>query len=507
MTHSISSRFVFSLGANLLKALVTFATGLLVARGLGPEQYGKMMFLMGTFIALRQFLDMGSSSAFFTFLSQKPRSKRFVAYFSIWLGMQFLLPLLVVGLFFPATWVELIWHGEQRTLVVLAFLAVYMQSTLWPIMMQVGESQRLTRWVQSLSTLTVVFHLVVLIIAWWQEWLGVRLILTATALEWAFAVWVIAKQLKFSVPSGEGDNLFSVFKEFWGYCLPLIPYVWLGFVYEFTDRWLLQNYGGSTQQAFYAVAAQFSAVVAIATTSILNIFWKEIAEAHHQGNNGRVEFLYRKVSRGLFFVAACVAGYLMPWSKEILQLALGGAYESGAAALTIMFLYPLHQTMGQIGGTMLYATGRVHGQVVIGAVFMILSIVATYFVLAPVTALIPGLDLGASGLACKMVVMQFIFVNITALYLAKSLRMNLDWVYQPLSGLSCLLAGVVAYSVSKWLFDLSAHILPGMLLSGLLYLVMVVSAVWLMPSIVGVNREEILAFVRRCAEACVRQRQ
>lgn len=497
MTHSASSRFAFSLGANLLKALISFATGLLVARELGPEQYGKMMFLLGTFIALRQFLDVGSSSAFFTFLSQKSRSKRFVTWFSIWLGMQFLLPLLAIGLLFPATWVALIWNGEQRSLVVLAFLAVYMQGVLWPVMMQAGESQRLTRWVQGASILTVMFHLVVLVIAWRQEWLGVRLILTAIALEWALAAWVIAKQLRFLTLPAESDSFIGVFKEFGRFCLPMIPYTWLGFVFEFADRWLLQTYSGSTQQAFYAVAYQFSAVAAIATSSILNIFWKEIAEAHHQGNKERVELLYRKVSRGLFFVAAFVAGFIIPWSKEVLQLTLGSAYMSGVTALTIMFLYPLHQSMGQIVGTMLYATGRVHAQVVIGMLFMALSIVVTYFVLAPANAAIPGLGLGSSGLAGKMVIMQFIFVNIAAIYLARSMQMKFDWIYQPINIFGCLVVGWLAYSIPKWLFDLSAHVLLGMLLSGLIYLAIIACMIWMAPAIAGISRGEILVLVRR----------
>jgi len=179
MTTSIRSRFVFSLGANLMKAVIGFVTGLLVARGLGPEHYGKMMFLLGTFTAIRGLLEVGSSTAFFTFLSQRPRSLRFVAWYSAWLGVQFLVPLLAVGVLFPATWVDLLWKGEQRYLVLLAFLATYLQSTVWATMMQMGESQRLTRWVQGVALTTAAIHLLLVAIAWRQDWLDIRLILVA----------------------------------------------------------------------------------------------------------------------------------------------------------------------------------------------------------------------------------------------------------------------------------------------------------------------------------------
>ena len=479
------SRFAFSLGANLMKAVVGFVTGMMVARGLGPEQFGKMVFLLGTFTALRQLLDVGSSSAFFTFLSQRQRSRRFVAWYSTWLGMQFLVPLLAVGLLLPATWVELIWKGEQRSLVVMAFLAAYMQSTLGSVMMQMGESQRLTRLVQGASATIALCHLLIVAISWWQEWLGIRLILTALVVEWTLAAWVIAKHLRFSPQADENESFKAVFKEFGRYCLPLIPYSWLGFAYEFTDRWLLQNYGGSVQQAFYAVAFQFGAIAAIATSSILNVFWKEIAEAHQQGNKERVAMLYRRVSRGLFFVAASVAGFLVPWSEDILRITLGPAYVGGAAALTIMFLYPLHQSMGQIGGTMLYATGRVRAQVVIGMLVMVTSIVVTYFVLAPTDASPPGFGLGSTGLAGKVVVMQFLAVNVIAIYLARTLQIEFDWIYQPFGLVVCLGTGWLAYGIPRWLFDVPAHVWAGLLVSATLYLIMMAGTIWLKPSLAG----------------------
>lgn len=478
---------------------------MLVARGLGPEQYGKMMFLLGTFTALRQLLDMGSSSAFFTFLSQRLRSRRFVAWFSAWLGVQFLLPLLAVGLLLPATWVELVWKGEQRSLVVMAFLAAYLQSTLWSVMLQMGESQRLTRLVQGVGAAITMLHLVVVSVSWWLEWLGMRLILGAMIVEWALAAWVIARQLNFSTLSGENESFIVVLKEFGRYCLPLIPYSWMGFGYEFADRWLLQNYGGSVQQAYYAVAFQFGAIAAIATSSILNVFWKEIAEAHQQGNKERVAALYRKVSRGLFFVAASVAGFLVPWSEDILRIALGPAYVGGATALTIMFLYPLHQSMGQIGGTMLYATGRVRAQVVIGMLSMASSIVVTYFVLAPAAESIPGLGLGSAGLAGKMVIMQFLGVNVVALYLARSMEIGFDWAYQALSGLGCLGAGWLAYAIPRWLFDVPDQVGVGIVASGILYLPMMLAMVWLMPSLAGVSKGEVMGVVRRAASADLRR--
>lgn len=491
MTTSISARFGFSLFANLLKAIVSFGTGMLVARGLEPEQYGTMIFLLGTFAATRQLLDMGSSTAFFTFLSQRQRGQRFVLWYFAWLGVQFLVPFIFVGFLLPEDWLALIWKSEQRALVLLAFLAAYLQSVLWGAVLQMGESQRLTRSVQGVALAIAILHFILMAMAWWGNWLDIRWIFVVMSIEWIIAAALILKQLSFPEIPNETDTFRSVTSEFWRYCMPLIPYTWMGFAYDFTDRWLLQTYAGSVQQAYYAVAYQFGAIAAIATSSILNIFWKEIAEAYHQQNHERVALLYRQVSRGLFFVSAAVAGFLFPWSEDILRLVLGPAYLAGAAALTIMFLYPLHQSMGQIGNAMMYATGRVHAQVILGMCFMAASIVVSYFVLAPVTSPIPGLGLDATGLAGKMVVMQFLGVNTVAFYLARSMKINFDWTYQPLSGIGCLVAGWLAYSGTHWLFADCAYILISMAVACLFYATLLVAVVGLAPGLAGLKRSDI----------------
>jgi O-antigen/teichoic acid export membrane protein len=495
VTLSIRSRFGFSLFANLSRAIITFGTGMLVARGLGPEQYGTMMFLLGTFAAARQLLDMGSGTAFFTFLSQRQRSRRFVGWYFAWLGVQFLLPLLAVGLLFPAAWVDLIWQGEQRSLVILAFLAAYMQSVLWSVILQMGESQRLTRWVQGVAVTIALVHCLLMVLAWWGGWLAVHTIFGLMIIEWGIAVAVIVKQLRFPQMPEEHDTPKSVVTEFWRYCLPLIPYTWLGFAYEFADRWLLQTYAGSVQQAYYSVAYQFGAIAAIATSSILNIFWKEIAEAHHQNNRERVALLYRQVSRGLFFVAAAGAGFLAPWAEDILRITLGAAYVGGATTLMIMFFYPLHQAMGQIGGTMAYATGRVAVYVKIGMVFLASSMVVTYFVLADAAAYLPGLGLGSLGLAGKMVVMQILSVNALAWYLARSLEIKFDWLFQPVAALTCMAAGLLAYAIPQTMFDVGTQLWLALLVAGMLYATLLLVLIWLAPSLAGLCRNDLAAAV------------
>jgi O-antigen/teichoic acid export membrane protein len=506
VSNSVRARFFFTVGANILRSGVSFITGMLVARWLGPDSYGRMAFLVGTMIAVPQLLDMGSSSAFFTFMSQRSRSKRFVSSFYIWLGIQFLIPLVVIGALLPQRWLGLLWRGEPRGLVVMAFVAVFLQNTVWPVVQQAGESQRQTRWVQAIGVGIAAAHLVGALLLWRLGRLGLYAIFGLIALEYLFAAFIAHKKYQYAPAAGNSLQEASSrhqLRSFLRYCYPLIPYTWIGFGYVFADDWLLQTYGGSVQQAYYAVASQFSAIALLATTSILRIFWKEIAEAHHKGDHDRATTLYRKVSRLLFLVGATVAGFFMPWTTDLLRLVVGASYVGGATTMAIMFLYPVHQSMGQIGGTMLYATERVSVTVITGIVFMLASMVVTYFVLAPSDARVPGLGFASEGLAIKMVVMQVIQVNVVAYIIARASGRAFDWVYQPISLFACIGLGWLAHSVAV-LFAGSQGSLPiAMATAGLLYSASIATLVYALPSLAGLTRSEILMDLRRFYEGTI----
>lgn len=495
MAVSVARRFAFTVGASVIRAPLSFTTAMLLARWLGPESYGNMAFLLGTFLGLRQLLDMGSSAAFFTYLSQQPRSKPFVRSFFAWLAVQFVVPLCVIGLLVPSRWIDTVWHGEQRGLVLLAFAAVFMQSSVWTVIQRAGESQRRTLWVQGVGVVIVGAHLLAVVLLWSLGILGLYAIFAAIALEYFLGAVVAHKQFRYA-PAGGADATDGApeptLRNYLDYCWPLLPYSVVGFAYVFVDRWLLQSYGGGIEQAYYAVGFKFAAIALIATSSILSIFWKEIAEAHHQEDHARIGLLYRKVSRLLFLVGAMIAGFLLPWAEDLLRLMLGVGYVGGATTLAIMFLYPVHQSLGQINGTMLYATGRVSLQVVNGTIFRIVGIGVTYLVLAPQDAVVPGLGLGSNGLAIKMVVLQLLSVNVLGYLIARIWKWQFDWLYQPLSLLGCLGIGWIAHLTSAGLVSHTLPLLAVMGLGAVLYLILLTAFVYSMPWLAGWTRDELV---------------
>src|SRR3989442_12337592 len=109
---SVKTRMLVSIGSNALRAALSFFTGVVIARSLDPSGYGDLMFLLGSFAAIRMLLDMGCSSAFFTFLSRRSRGRRFYLLYFAWLALQVVITVIVVGLLIPSSLLHRIWLGH-----------------------------------------------------------------------------------------------------------------------------------------------------------------------------------------------------------------------------------------------------------------------------------------------------------------------------------------------------------------------------------------------------------
>lgn len=492
---SIKVRFLTTFTTNILRICLSFVTGLIIARTLGPGEYGNFNFLIGSFASLATFLDMATSSAFYTFISQKQRGKKFFIYYAIWIITQLLI-LVIFTLFIPDSLRQRIWLGQPGELVLLALLATFSMNLIWTLAGQIGESVRDTVGVQIRNlSLAGAYLICVLGLADLHFVTIKNLFIVNILLYLCLSALYMRRIYRISIITRESDeNLKTVLVEFKKFCLPLVIYTGIGFVYSFADYWLLQKFGGSVQQGYYAIGARFAAVSLIATTSILQIFWKEIAEAHSVGDSERVRMLYQRISRSLLFIGAVASCAMIPFSQEILSLLLGPSYQAAWLPLSLMFLYPIHQSMGQVTGVMLFATERTKIKSIIGICFMILSVFTAYFMLAPNNLLIPGLNMGAVGLAAKMLVCQFIEVNLMAFFVARYINAAFDWTHQ-LSVLLVLLplGFLCKFSAAQFLsiFCAGERIIWVMALSSFFYLIAVGGLLRFSPAIVGLNKDQI----------------
>ena len=503
---SVKTRFFLSVGVNILRAIISLLTGLLVARGLSPASYGDLSYLLGSFLAIKALMDMGSGSAFYTFISQRVRGRTLYLIYYTWLLIQFLVTVLLVTVLLPQSLIDRIWVGHSREIILLAFLASFMQQQVWATVTQLGESTRQTVKVQLLGLAVIATHALVVLALYFGDWLSVTAVLIAIIGEYLFAAMVSGKLLRASHSAAEihEPGTRELLLEYWRFCRPLMLLAMTSFLYEFADRWILQTFAGSIQQGFYQISAQLAAVSLLATSSILNIFWKEISEANACQDKSRVAYLYKKVSRGLFMLGAVMSCFMIPWAEEIVTFLLGANYQKSWVVFAVMLIYPIHQSMGQVNGTMFLACAHTKVYTFIAMIGQAISIPISYFLMAtPTNILIPGLGLGALGLAIKMVGMNILLVNIQGGIIARINGWKYDWSYQ-LVGIAWALAlGFLVKIVVCFFLPISVvlaykiNFLLALTLSGGLYLLGVAALLWLYPQIAGIDKSELQSFVAK----------
>ena len=492
---SVKTRFLVSIGVNLMRSLIGFFSGMLVARALGPSNYGDLAFLIGSFSSIFSLLDMGASNAFFTFLSRRSRGILFYAAYYLWVGFQFSITLLSVAFILPDYLFQKIWLGNDRGIVIVSLFAVFMQQQVWQIVNQIGESMRKTIKVQLLNFYVSLIYILGVITLMALERLSLKSLMLLMISQYVLATIVayIALRNKQNSYIEERISVQQIFKEYWEYGSPLIILSFFVFLYNFTDKWMLQRFGGSIQQGYFQISNQFSTVSLLATASILSVFWKEIAHAWENNDFLRVECLYRKVSRGLVMLGAIISGLLIPWAEQIVKVVLGISYLNASPVVAIMLLYPIHQSMGQISGAMLLASGRTKIHMYITVSTILISLPITYILLA--TSNYFSSNMGALGLSLKMVILGGLSVNIQAWIISKINGWQFDWKFQAIGIPLVVAIGYMVNLLVGEIWNLNNNSIENFfipfILNTFLYTIVVFWMILLFPWLIGLEKKEV----------------
>lgn len=498
-SQAIAVRYSATFVGNVLRIGSSFASGVVVARALGAANYGQLTFILASFTAVSSLLDSGSASAFSTLLFARRGRPALFGIYGAWLLIQFAILSVGILIVLPSETVRTIWFSTDRMTIILGWCSAFASAQLWTAVSQMGEALRQTVRMQIAATARGVAHIVLLLIAVWFGFLSIRLVYALQAVEYGTVALLLVRSL-YHQNVGAADlslNTTSVFSAFVDYCRPLIVRGWVVFVGAFADRWLLERFGGSTQQGYFAIAQQFSVVSMLATTALLQVLWKELAEAHDRGAPETVKLLYVRSTRMLFFVGAWTSFLLIPHSALLIHLVLGPAFAGALVPFALMLLYPVHQCLGQVQATFFQATGRTSTFMKLGLLSALINLPLSYFAFAPQSMF--GLGGGAVALALKMLVAQTIGVILQA----KAIRRAAGWSQDPLLQVTvvAVLAGL-AYGAT-WAVDaittsirVPSPALVVAIVSGAAYIVVSLLIVRRWPSLAGLDPAWIKAPIR-----------
>ena len=500
---SLKKRYLAKLAANLVGLGINLVTQAIIPRGLGPRAYGDFHFLSNFFTQIVGFLDMGTSIGFYTKLSQRQQDFGIVSFYLRFACIASFLVFVFVWCTQATGAYVTLWPEQKIFYVYLA--------AVWGI---------LTWFVQIVNKMADAYGVTVSteIARIIQKGLGLALILALfftsqlnltnfffyhyfilIFLVLAF-IWVMEKSGHSFRQSWRlsWNKIRAYAKEFYHYSHPLFVYALVGLIVGILDRWLLQKFAGSVQQGFFGLSYQIGAICFLFTSAMTPLITREFAVAFGEKDLREMARLFRRYIPMLYAIAAYFACFIAVQASKVTFIMGGGKFQHAALAVMIMAFYPIHQTYGQLSGSVFYATGQTALYRNIGITFMLIGLPVTYFLVAPPEKF--GLDAGATGLAIKMVVLQFIGVNVQLWFNARLLKLHF-WRYMghQIVSVGCLLgiAGIAMFLVDKGL-GLQNKVVLSFFLCGILYTLMTAVLGYAQPVLFGLQRRDIHSLIQTC---------
>lgn len=500
---SIRRRYASKLISSLVGLVLGMVNSIIVPRALGAALYGDFNFLRNSFRNIFATMDMGVSSAHTTYASRNRDSGG-----ATHLGMLFwatisLVLLLLVGVSFVAGFAGWLWPGQEKTFILLAYLLGFSMFVLERLT-DLTDGKGVTVKSENIRIAVSFLGIVVIVFMYYSDYLNMASYLwfqIGLYLLNAIVFYRLVRRL--AIYSGLGtrfaDGEFrNVARYYYNYAHPIFTMTLVGFVFGYFDRWFLQLVDGSVAQGYFSLAFNFSAIIFLFTSSLTPIFRQSVASAHGDGDAERIRALVRKIQLIYCFTAAASIFFLM--HIDVIVAVVGREqYQGAALPLAIMALYPIHQTYGQIVGSAIMATDRTRVYRNVGIISSVLGFALTYFLLAPATFVVPGLALGAVGLALKNVLIQIFSVNLLLrdIYRVYGISIAENLILQAGTLLLLFPLGYFPLFLEKSYFSGGgvALTVTGIAVSGMLFASLCVAFLMRYPGLAGLSRVEMTDLV------------
>ena len=491
---SLKKRYFAKLVTNFATLFINLGIQAIVPRALGPKVYGDFHFLSNFFAQVANFFDMGTSTCFYTKLSQRQSEFTIVSFYSYFFIIASIFLLLLTNLcqFFPIR--SVLWPNQNLFYIYLASVFGVL-SWLTMILQKIIDAYGITVRAEIFRICQNFLGLIVICTLFYFK----RLNLTMFFAYHYFMFFILGIGFfVFIIRHKHFDRTKLILKfitikkyiiEFYNYSHPLFIYSLIGLIAGILDRWLLQYFAGSLEQGFYGLSYQIGAVCFLFSSAMTPLIMREFSIAFAQNNLTEMARLFRRYVPMLYAIASYFACFTVIQASRITVIFGGYRFSEAALPVAIMAFYPIHQTYGQLSGSVFMATGQTKLYRNIGILFMLLGLPITYFLIAPKNFF--GLNAGATGLALKMVAFNIIAVNVQLFFNSKLLKLNYyKYIGHQVLCVFCLL--FFAYVTSLIADTLITNDILSFFTAGIFYTIVVAIVVYCFPILFGLKKERAL---------------
>jgi O-antigen/teichoic acid export membrane protein len=497
--ESIRRRYFATIFTQFMQLAASLLTAGMAPRALGPASYGSYNFLLSTAATIQSFLDPSASQAFFTFSSQDRRSGSLTRLYTLLLLGQIAVILTGIVVMSSLGITDWLWPGETVDKIVLVTTLGWLLLVVASLR-QLGDSKGLTVRTQAMTLMIAVINVVGLLSLnafdvlnfYTYAWLNV---FTAILIGLLLVYWLLVVNHDLCWDGSWFARAWEYIQRWWRFSSPLILLEYYKPLVAYLSTYLLQRWYGSVEQGLFALAFRWSALVLVFTSSALSIFWREIAHAVANGEHERAMRVYLRFTRMLFFLAFVLCTWLSFSGHFLIEIMAGYQYELAIPILAIMAYYPLQQTYGQLNTAALKGSEKTIAIRNLGILISIPDVLLSYFLLASPDAPIPGLGLGALGVAIRMVGYGLLSVQAYEWMSHKTFGLSyFNTLVQKLGTafVVVICAGLTLWGVSSILVSARLANIWALGISSAAYFALVAVITLIRPDLAGLSRTEVL---------------
>lgn len=488
---SLKKRYLYKLLANFIGVPIAIGSQLIVPRALGPKEFGDFVFLTNFFQQVIGFLDMGTSAYFYTKLSQNPKDIGLVMFYYAFFGVATVT--IIVAFWGIKGFSDLLWPEQEIIFVLYGLLwgIIYWFSQIVNKMVDAfgitvaTEKSKIT---QKMIGLILMCFLLEFGLFSLENYFILQYMMFCCLIGFLFFIANRNGHIIWDIESVKKYEVTLNGKAMIKYSYPLFIYSLISLLTGLFDRWLLQIYGGSVEQGYFGLSYQVGTICFLFTSAMTPLLTREFSIAYSQKNILLMSHLFKRYIPLLYSIAAYFSFFVFSYSLPISSIIGGESYCKASMTIMIMALYPIHQTYGQLSGSLFYATGQTNLYRNIGVFFMIIGILISYFLLSSKESF--GLGMGATGLSIKMLTIQFLIVNTQLFFNSKFLNIRLlDLLFHQLICSSYFLClGLLTYRIFEKSFSSNIAFVT---VGGIFYTLLSILGIYFFPSVIGINREDI----------------
>jgi O-antigen/teichoic acid export membrane protein len=499
---SFSRKFIYKLAANLVGVLLSFFQAGFVSRALGPRSYGDYNLLISFFSQFIGFVEMRSATFLYTSISRNRAKTAIVGvYFYVALAISVITVLFTVAAITLGVQ-SVIWPDQNAfTIVVVSVVALI----VWyaDVFAKICDAMGVTISLERARAINRILLFISIAVAMRWSVLNIRSYLTLQFIAALLLIVVLSLALR-RTGAFHGRTLYplkvemrSTLGEMFSYSYPLFVYTLFAFAGDYADRWLLQRFNGSFEQGLFSLARNLGLAFNVLIYALHPLVMREFSLAFEQQDMQRARRAFTKLITPSYTLSAFFLCYAAVNADGCIRIVGGSSFEGASTVFAVMAFLPIIHNYSMLSGSALYAAHKTTLIRNIGFVTTPLSIVATFLLVGPREY--GALNLGALGLAVKVVALEFIGNNIVLYFNSRMLGLSFRrHLFHQVSVVALLTAAafVCREAALLMLGTTASSWFAVMVVGGFLYLAISLLAFYWIPSITGVDKREALAFLK-----------